>query len=156
MNYSELPRHNGNFLAAAWECSPKPIWHTCCTIADRACIVTGHAYRVTATAARWYYRAFLGAEAIERYEIIGELLWAIGFWVYAHVKIWVDAQVEANLPNAEAEEPAEVLTGVRTALSFKDWVLLVVFKVRATTLRFLHPQQTAASIPDRPQLQPCL
>lgn len=143
MYNSELPRHNGDFLAAAWEC-----WYGA---SDRACTVT-------AVTARWYYRTFLGAKAVERYEVIGQLIGAIACWVYAHVKIWVDAQVDANLPTveAEAEEPAEVLTAFSTPLTFKDWVLLVVFKVRATILRFLHPQQTVANTLDTPQLQPCL
>jgi hypothetical protein len=145
MNSFELPRHNGNFLESAWECLPEPAWQTFCTASDRACTVT-------AITARWYYRAFLGAQAVERYKIIGELLGAIAVWAYVHLKIWCDRQVEAAL---EKPEPAEVLTPVST-LTFAQWVLLVVFKVHARILRLLRPTQTAASSLDGPQLQPCL
>ena len=139
MNYSELPRHNGNFLAAAWEC-----WYGA---SDRACTVT-------ATTWDWYYRTFLGAQAVERYEVMGQLLGAIACWVYALAKTWVDAQVEAA--EATPKEAAEVLTPVSAPLSFKDWVLTVVFKVRATILQLLHHSQTVANTLDGPQLRPCL
>jgi hypothetical protein len=128
MNTSELPRHGGNFWAAAWEC-----WYGA---SDRACTVTAYTWKLS--------------------KAIVELMGAIAFWVYAYTKVWVDAQVEAA--EVKPEEAAEVLTVVSpfASLTFFEWVLVVVFKVRAMTLRLLLPTQTVASNPGAPQLQPCL
>jgi hypothetical protein len=56
----------------------------------------------------WYHAAFLGAEAVARYEAIGRAVGVVGCIAIAcwqTVQILVDAHVEAALEQPEAEQP---------------------------------------------------
>lgn len=124
-------RHDGNFWAAAWEC-----WQGA---RDRVCTGLEMGWD-------WYYAAFIGPEAVERYEAIGQLAMACAIWVYAQVKDWADEQVEGAIAEPLVDGDGDILTTVSTlALTYREWILLVVLKVHATIPRLRHLLQTCSS-----------
>lgn len=91
---TELPRHEGNTLVAAWEC-----WggvRDAIYISGAIAYAAGVAARPVVDAAwAWYVETFFSPKAMEIYEVTGQLLMAIAIWVYAQTKDWADAQVQA-------------------------------------------------------------
>lgn len=133
-------RHAGSFWAAAWEC-----WHGA---SDRVCTGLGIGWN-------WYYAAFIGPEAVERYEAIGRLAMACAIWAYAQVKGWADEQVEGAIAEPVADGDGSVLTTVSTlALTYREWVLIVVLKAHATILQLRRLLQTYSNTLGGLRLQP--
>lgn len=92
---NELPRHNGNFWAAAWE-----VWYGASEIAtDR-----------TEAAIAWYCETFFSEKAQATYATVGEIIGdlmvlsiMLGMITRRRLQPWIDEQVESCLAQPETE-----------------------------------------------------
>lgn len=143
ININELPRHNGNFWAAAWE-----VWYGASEIATEK----------TEVAINWYCETFFSEKAQATYTTIGEIIGdlmvlsiMLGMIARRRIQPWVDAQVESCLAqptegteDAPAEAPAMAnpfgpanryyatvanlaQATAPAAIEFKVWVLKAIF-----------------------------
>jgi hypothetical protein len=88
-------RHNGFFVASAWEC-----WYGA---SDRACQVTAWAWGL-------YREAFFSPAALARYRWAGQMIACLGLLAYLAGKLtrlWLQPRVDAWVDSCQASEPVQ-------------------------------------------------